>query len=104
MKRRITITQEDIDLGIPRTSYACAVVMALRREYPLLEPAVVPFMEGVEVRHRVHLFDIETHHIEEFHVLKQTFLLSKNATKAIVNYDHKEVMSPATFEMTEIER
>ena len=94
-KKRVTIIEEDIELGIPRTSWACAIVMALQREYPALEPSVVPVNGGHEVRMYGYIGTIDP-----APQLQSQYRLSKNASKWIHKFDKQGVGVPATFEMT----
>jgi hypothetical protein len=99
-KLRVTITQEDIDLGMPRTSWACAVSYALQRMFPQYEISVIPQMGG----HVVLLYEMQGS-IQPDHVLVARYQLSANASKWINKFDHQEHgpgkdIEPATFEMT----
>ena len=97
-KRRFTITIEDIELGIPRTSWACAISQVMHREYPGLVPEVVPVIGGHEIRLYEYVGSIQP--VAE---LRHQFRISGNGSRWIRRYDQQGVGQPATFEMTEKE-
>ena len=98
-KVRFSISQSDIDLGIPRKSWACAVAMALRDVFPTLEVSVVPHLEG----HQVLLYQMQGN-IQPEEMLVARYELSNNASKWVRRFDRgKTPVAPATFEMTLIQ-
>lgn len=102
-KRRFTITQADIDLGIPRSSWACAIVQTMQREFPGVEPSVVPIQtsDAVIVGHEVRLYEYDGN-IQPQPRLVGQYRLSGNASKWIHKFDTGRDVTPATFEMTSI--
>lgn len=93
---RFSISQEDIDLGIPRTSWACAIAMALRDQFPTLEISVVPRLDG----HQVLLYEVQGD-LQPEEMLVARYDLSANASKWVRQFDRaKTPVEPATFEMT----
>jgi hypothetical protein len=95
-KMRIEINEEDIALGIPASPYGCAIVMALRRKFPLFEATVTGDAFGGHIASLHELVG----GLQPAPVLRVKLHLSKNASKAIKQFDTVGVMVPATYEGT----
>ncbi len=98
-KVRFSITQDNIDLGLPRASWGCAIAMALRDKFPKLEISVVP--RGSD-HHQVLLYEVQGG-IQPQDMLVARYDLSGNASRWVRRFDNDKGVEPATFEMTLVE-
>ena len=85
-KIRITVTQEDIDKGVPCNSVRCPIAKAVDRKFGLN-------LLGASVGSRI---------ITCFHNGKhRKFQMSKSGMKFVQRFDDRKIVEPFTFYATE---